>query len=291
MKYFIKIILAAFSVSAVCFSQTDTTAGTKNVNMLSKRGVYILPEKGEIAIGVDASPILSYIGSFFSNSGAGSPSFDYGSGPVNGIYLKYMLEKNMAIRAHVRCDIRNSQNILIADKSTFAYDPQRPEFVEDVTTTQSNTISFSLGVEKHRGKGRLQGIYGCEAFVSHIRYVTTYEYGNDITNEFNTPVIIASSYNGSERLIEDDDNKGFSFGARAFLGIEYFIAPKISIGGEFGYSASYGFNQNRTQVYEYWNSTQQKVSNVVKESASGGYKTFNAGIDNVDGSINLFFYF
>lgn len=277
MKYIIQILALAFSFSAVGFGQTDTLGKTKNVNMYSKRGVYILPEKGEFAVGIDAYPLFRYIGGLFSNGGAAPPSFDFDNNGYTGIYVKYMLEKDMALRIHFQFDFGTNQDIYTVNKSTLAYDPLRPEYVDDIIETQTNTVVLGLGVEKHRGKGRVQGIYGGEAFFGYDRGMTTYEYGNDITNEFNTPETYNNNYSNGERLIEDDYNKGFSLGARGFIGVEYFVAPKIALGGEFGYSIFYNWAQNRQQTYEYWNSGLQKVSNVVRKSSLYGDKQFNAG--------------
>jgi hypothetical protein len=163
--------------------------------------------------------------------------------------------------------------------------------VDDIIETKSNRAIIGLGLEKHRGKGRVQGVYGAEVFFGYDRGLTTYEYGNDITNEFSTPNTYSNSYNNGERIIEDDYNKGYSIGARGFLGVEYFIAPKIALGGEFGYSFFYSWSENRTQTYEYWNGSLSKVSNVVRESSLYGDKQINTGIDNLDGSISLLFYF
>lgn len=291
MKYIIRLIIVAFGFTAVCFGQADTLAKTKNVNLLSKRGVYILPEKGEIAIGIDAYPLFYYLGGLFSNSGATPPSFNFDNDGVTGIYAKYMLESDLALRLHFQFDFSTRQDIYTVNKSTLAYDPLRPEFVDDIVEIQSNIVIIGLGLEKHRGKGRVQGIYGAEAFFGFTRGLTTYEYGNDITNEFNMPTTYNNSYNNGERIIEDDYDKGYSVGARGFLGVEYFIAPKIALSGEFRYSFFYSWNQNRTQIYEYWNGTMSKTSNVVRESSLYGDKQINVGIDNLDGSISLLFYF
>jgi len=292
MKYKLSIIILAFGLSAMTLGQTDSPEGSDGPNLVSKKGVTILPEEGELAIGIDAWPFLNYLGSFLSNAGASAPWVDYPDiGGLAGIYAKYMLSSNLAIRANFRGDFGSVSDIYVVPQSTLFYDPLAPQFVEDVVTATSNQLHLGVGIEKLRGKSRVQGKYGAELVFGYEKYTTAYNYGNSITNEFNRPATYNNIYNGAERILNDYLDKGLYVGIRGFLGAEFFIGPKISLGGEFGYSFIYQWSQNRITEYQYWDSSAQQVSTVIRETNNTGYDDFLLGIDQLDGSITLFLYF
>lgn len=294
MKYKISLIIIALGISAFAFGQADSLGRSKKVNLYSKKGVYILPEKGEIAIGIDAFPFFYYLGGIFSQYDATTPSFTYGNifGGTTGIFAKYMLQNDLAIRTSFRGDFGSSTDIYVVPQSTLAYDPQNPQYVNDEVTTINHLVHVGVGIEKLRGKSRIQGKYGAELIFGYNKVTTSYNYGNSITNEFNMPETYSNIYySGGERIINDYYDKGLYIGLRGLLGVEYFIGPKISIGGEFGYSFVYQWSQNRITEYQYWDSPAQQVSTVVREADNTGYDDYSLGIDQLDGSINIFLYF
>ena len=300
MKYLTYITILLLSITLTAQAQIDSSgrSQTGKVKLVSKKGVNILPERDEICLGIDAYPIFNYIGGIFSQNHAVTPSIDYGNGYYSsyGIYVKYMLASDMAVRAKFRANISSTSEIYPVAKSTLNYDPAAPEYVEDEVRDNNQSIYVSVGIEKRRGKSRVQGIYGVEALVGYNKSKDIYVYGNSITNEFNTPLTYDNSetYSGAERIINDYYDKGLFAGVRGFIGIEYFIAPKISIGGEFGYSLRYVWDQNRIREYQYWDSGTQSVATVYRESTrtnDPGSNDVALGIDAMDGSINLYFYF
>ena len=263
------------------------------VNLYSKKGIAILPEKGEIAVGIDVYPILNYLGGIFSNNDATTPWVTYPGnfGGTSGIYAKYMLRSNLALRAIFRFDNNISQSVYVVPKSTLSYDPLHPEYVNDVVKTTSSIYHFGIGIEKHRGKSRVQGIYGAEAVYGFRNLMYDYTYGNAITRDFVTPQTYSNAYSNGQRLVEDQYQTSQYAGARAFLGVEFYIGPKVALSGEFGYSALYQWRKNRAQIYEYWDGTRSQVAQIAVLTTNNGYKDFLSGIDQLDGSINLFFYF
>ena len=294
MKFKISIIILAFSLSAMTYGQADTLSKSKKANLYSKKGVYILPQKGEIALGIDAVPFLYYLGGIFSQNHAATPVFTYGTdfGGATGIFAKYMLQSDLALRANFRGDWGSSNDVYVVPKSTLTYDPLAPQFVNDEVTTKGNLVHLGLGIEKLRGNSRIQGKYGAEVIFGYNKVTMMYNYGNSITNVFNRPETYNNVYvNGAERLLNDYIDKGLYVGLRGLLGVEFFIGPKISIGGEFGYSLVYQWSQNRITEYQYWDSSAQQVSTVIRETNNLGYDDILLGIDQLDGSINLFLYF
>jgi len=291
MKKYIGLLLLIASVSVVTYGQADSLK--HKAHLYSKKGIYILPEKGDIAVGIDAYPLFNYIGGIFSNNDATTPYVSYPDdfGGTYGIYAKYMLQSDLAIRAIFRFDNDIRQSVYVVPKSTLAYDPLHPEYVNDVVKTTSSLYHFGIGIEKHRGNSRVQGIYGAEAVYGFRHLLYDYTYGNPITRDFITPQTYSNSYSNGQRIIEDQYQTNQYAGARAFLGVEFFIGPKISLSGEFGFSALYEWRKNRAQIYEYWDGTRSQVAQIAVQSTNNGYKDFLSGIDQLDGSINLFFYF
>ena len=81
--------------------------------------------------------------------------------------------------------------------------------------TSSFDLSFQVGKEYRKGSSRLQGIYGYVAAINLSN--SSVEIDGDIQSE------------GSE----------FSFGARGFIGVEYFFKPKMSLGAEYYHGLDY----------------------------------------------------
>ena len=120
----------------------------------------------------------------------------------------------------------------------------------------------------------------------------SYNYGNDITQNFTTPATYNNFYvNGGQRTISDNYGKQFYFGVRPYIGVEYFFAPKMSLSGEFGYQIYYSTMTNRTQTREYWDGSVGGVRTVTDKMTYNGHGSFSAGIDNLAGFITLQFYF
>ncbi len=109
---------------------------------------------------------------------------------------------------------------------------------------------------------RLQGIYGVEGNVYVMSVTDNFTYGNALNVSNTSPVTVDSRADamsspffgsannidsippiqgviGSARVISRKNGLAFSVGARVFIGAEYFLLPKMSIGGEFGYAIGF----------------------------------------------------
>ena len=193
------------------FFASVALVGTMNAQLTSKKGENYLPEAGDYAIGADASSMLSYFGNMLN----GGTNTGFGMGFTNGATAitgkKFMTDK-MAYRGMVR----------VGFGSTSVTTPATTG--EDVVKTSYNNITLGAGIEKRRGTTRLQGYYGAMALVSLGGSKTSYEYGSQAA--LNAP-------------IETKAGSTFGLGVRAFVGAEYFVLPKISIGGEFGWGLGF----------------------------------------------------
>ncbi len=98
--------------------------------------------------------------------------------------------------------------------------------------------------------------------------------------------------NVSSRVRESYSGVSMLFGARAFAGVEYFVAPKLSIGGEFGYTIGFATNSKGFISNETWYSANSTVANITRDSyPNKGIRSFGAGLDNINAGLLLHFYF
>ncbi len=204
---------------------------------------------------------------------------------------KYFIDENTAYRAKVRFGLMDSKT----DKSLKALENGSADntMAEDKWKHNEMNITISAGLEKRRGHGRVQGFYGGEVTISLATEKDKYEYGNDITSTYTAPQrydFAASSVSTSgSYLIEDKKGMEFSFGVGAFAGVEYFFAPKISIGGELGWGINFSSEGTGTKTTEAWDGSSAEETEV----ESGGESSFS--VDNLSsnaaGSIFLMFHF
>ncbi|NBG66192.1 hypothetical protein [Acidiluteibacter ferrifornacis] len=246
-----------FAVAAVLIS--GVTMGQELLT--SKKGVPILPEAGDYAIGVDATPFLDYAGNLFNgNLGNTSPGFSYSPDRPFSIYGKRFIDANSAYRATFRLGVGNNS---ISNNVADVTDTTGEKFVEDKTTNSGFNVTLGLGKEWRRGKGRLQGVYGGEALVNLNSSKFKNEYGNSLQDIDDSTLT---------RTLEVKNGFGFGITVRAFVGVEYFIAPKMSIGAEYGYALGFntrGYGETTTEALEPTGTTSTTVDTGTKATGFG----------------------
>lgn len=249
------ILICAFFLSAGLIAQ--------EVDMLSKRGEPILPVQGELALGIDAMPVLGFFGDLFNGfNGGNNTNFGFINGIYNAncIYAKYYLEDQVAVRGVLRIGHENW-----IDREFVTKDQEIPDPLVQVTDVNTfNTTNIGIGGDylMYRGKGRVQGYYGGGAFFNYNSWRDSYTYGNPITTEFSSPTwwdfATDTQVSGGERILEEYNNNAFGVTFRGVVGVEYFFAPKISIGGEMG--LGFAFQQDGGfQTVERWTGTDIEV--------------------------------
>ncbi|MCA1752376.1 MAG: hypothetical protein ABR572_07195 [Cryomorphaceae bacterium] len=291
-----KAILGAISL----FCATLTFAQAQdNPALTNKRGVEILPQAGDWGLGFNAVPFLNYIGNSFNGAGSNSVGTDY----INSsqmIFGKYFLTDNKAIRGSARLGFgSNTQSNFVRDMNTGV----TPTFVEDYRTVNNSDIFLSGGLEWRRGKGRVQGYYGAELGVGFSNRQVNYDYGNEMTAT--NPSVFSTVWGGgfgpagnggsggffedqvSDRVVQENSGSTISFGARAFVGVEFFFAPNMSIAGEFGWGPMFMIGGDGDELRERIVNGQLER----RELPSGTRNGFNLDNDNLNGSLALFFYF
>lgn len=291
-KLVLGMLAASVMQANITFAQ-DEAEPLKN-----KNGVEILPKAGQIGLGFNAVPLLTFLGNTMNgntfNGTAGADKF-VGYFGANTIFGKYMLEDKAAIRAHVR--VANSgqtfKNYVIDDTKN-----NPDSMVTDQVNIRNTQVTLAVGYEMRRGKGRLQGFYGGELAIGGGRAnQRRYEYGNTFgmlnaaptSTAWQTSGGVLSTGSDAERPVSRTGAGTFNIGLRAFVGVEYFFAPQMSLGAEFGWNFGYRHQGKSVQTTEYYEATSGKIlNNTVPVAGSHG---FALDTDNFNGAIYLMCYF
>lgn len=281
------------------FAATTTFAQ----DLTSKKGEPYMPESGDWAISFDAAPFLNYFGQMLSNAGATSPTADYVNGLPWHIRGKMFKDEKTAYRAGIRLGFGSTtMTAEIADATSAVAPtfPALPAMKTDEYKAGGNNIVLTGGMEMRRGKTRLQGYYGGELMISMSGTKDSYTYGNTLAAT-GTVVTAASSTNwgsnmttdtyGNTARITEEKSSSFGFGINGFIGAEYFIFPKISVGAEY----SWGLGVSSTKSSMTYESVDLGVPAVGSQTIEAG-KNSSFGLDISTnnwgtGSLNIIFHF
>ena len=266
-------------------------------DLTSKRGLPILPEKGDYSICIDAAPFLYYAGNLFNaNADNAAPKWLFPGGiPEMTIQLKKFLSPTMAWRTRIRLGyVATTIKNTIPDQTNTS---STPAYVDDKWTVSKMNIVLGAGFEKRRGKGRVQGLWGAMANIVIGTHGNKYTWGNAMNSTYTTPVstdFSGTPVNGAypysavtSRYTKLNDGMSFGFGVNTFIGVEYFFAPKMSIGGEFSWGLMLSLSGKSKAVSEAWDGSAVTTTTY----KSGGSTTIGIDNSNSGGAINLNFYF
>jgi hypothetical protein len=131
------VILFALSVPA--FSQDGEKV------LQNKSGINILPEKGDMAIGIDAVPFLNLL----NNKGT-SPGFNFVNN-IPSITLKYFNTDKSALRMTILLGYSSVKN--------------KDDVTDQYNQETGSSIGLKFGYERRMGKSRVQGFYGVDGSV------------------------------------------------------------------------------------------------------------------------------
>lgn len=223
--------------------------------IVNKNGYTVLPEEGDYMLGFDAIPMLNFglnAINIMNDTGAGAThpgAADQTTGGNAMIVGKYFLSSDMAIRG--RLAINTSRSVM----KQYGDDPMTPSAAEpenillQTSVVGSQEYVLAGGLEWRRGHNRLRGFYGGEAFIgmSNNRTFNTYEVEWDLAAQDSNVVAAPDS-----RVLESKSGTSITLGLRGFVGVEYFILPKISIGAEFGWALGMMTDPRGTTSTEHW---------------------------------------
>lgn len=237
----ITFFVGALTLTSALFAQ----------DLTSKKGENFLPEAKDWALGIDAVPFLNYFGNFIGGNGLNAaPNWDFATGNQT-IIGKYFVDEKMAYRGALRIGFGSMTNSnIVADRgadNSFLVYPSLAPTKENTMKASYSAFGLAGGLEFRKGTTRLQGFYGAELGFSTDGGKETYSYGNNLTSNLPEPQNISvdadddfgtnltvDTYGNAARVLEAK-NSSFGFGLRAFVGVEYFIIPKLSLGAEFGW--------------------------------------------------------
>lgn len=247
------LVIAALAFSASAAFAQDLT---------SKKGEAFLPEAGDWSIGIDATPVLNYVGNFIGGNGLNSaPTWEFLNANQTIIGKMYSTE-TMAYRGILRLGFTSTKTAMKVNddgNTTVPTFPNVNDPAEDVMKMSSHFIGLGAGMEMRRGKTRLQGFYGADAMIWLSGSKSTYDYANAFsssnpnpsTSDFGTGnTSPGANIIWGGREIEAKAGSTFGIGVRGFIGAEYFIIPKLSIGGEFGWGVGFQTTGEGTQTWE-----------------------------------------
>ncbi len=303
--------------------------GAMAQDLTSKKGEQYLPEAKDWCVGIDANPFLNYAGNFFGKTSPNAaPTFSF-LNSNQAVVGKYFVDAETAYRSSLRIGYgSNTQRQMVTDRFAAGIPTGVPNNYPTLNAQKENswkhsssTVGLSVGLEKRRGKTRLQGYYGGEIGFYISSSKDKFTYGNKL-NPFNSvstntanPVVTvtnADNFSGANNIItvntagtptgritERKNGSTFSFGLRGFIGVEYFILPKISLGGEFGWALGLSTQGKSTSKVESIGNTGgtsgDTIGTTTIESAKNG--SFKIDTDNLNsvfgpsGSIRLNFHF
>jgi len=311
------------SVLALAMAFGVTSAFAQDLT--SKKGEPILPEAGDWAVSADATPFLNYFGRLF-NGANNAPTFNFLNGKNNFIMGKYFKDEKTAFRVGLNIGYNNQS------KSNNVIQDQQPAHTADVPSVQvtdkasfsSTGIGLTVGIEKRKGKTRLQGYYGADFafFISSQNQTNTYgnamqtgaAAGSSVSpTSTNWNPLDSSSVKGVPsignpstinpgaaanpvyRVTSEKSGTTFQIGIRGFVGVEYFILPKMSLGGEFGWGLGLSTTGSGSQTVQQMNVA--NTSAITLTTKTAGSSNFVLGTDNKNsifgpvGSIRMNFYF
>lgn len=204
-----KIILSAVAVMAISFANAQ--------DLKSKKGENFMPESGDWAISFNANNLFSYAGNLFSSAGTNSIGAVVNNGWMGTFVGKKFTSDKTADRYLV--------DLAISSNTTNEIHGAGGNHQESTTAFK---VAAGLGKEWRRGKTRLQGVYGYDLVAGLGKSSTKHVYTDAAGNSVGTDSV---------------ESKGLTFdvGARAFLGAEYFIFPKISMGAQYTYNVMIGY--------------------------------------------------
>ncbi|MDQ3190140.1 MAG: hypothetical protein M3Q58_00950 [Bacteroidota bacterium] len=282
-----------FILIGLLFATTGLLAQEQEI--VSKRGEPFLPEQGDWAIQINAVPFLEYAGNLFSSAGDNTVSAQALSAYPFTVAAKYFHTENTAFRGKATINFArlSTHNFVIRDGQVAPIDPN--ETVRDSRKISDNTVFLGAGVEKRKGKTRLQGYYGGEILLMYSGGTRiNYNYGNAFSADNTTPTTTIDFTTGASVLIgsrpvSSRSGTSFGIGGRGFLGAEYFLIPKLSLGVEYGWGLMYSTIGDGQTILQEWDSVESTVVRTVSRTA--GQSQFGLNTDISGGAINLTFHF
>lgn len=275
-----------------------------------------LPREGDFGLTVSANPFTSFVGNLFNSStsnelnsfGGSAYSFEESAyfSPLLSISGKYLLTDHLAVRANLGWSYKSVRTrYYTQDDAALLINPFSQKQVIDQHILRSAGGSFSAAAEYRIGNRRVQGIVGGGLVYAFTMNKERFIYGNGMTeinqNPSSTDMGAYVNYRpnetetapafSSQRYLSSFSSKPtHHFGPYAFVGVEWFICPWISLGGEVNVAAAWNWKGATYYESEGFNTLSGKVENwtQLRSPSSSG---FDFGTGNFGANITVSFYF
>ena len=294
-------------VATAAFSQTETKP-QREKKQLKDYSEY-LPKTGDVAIGFSLNPLANFVGNMF-NGNTWNSLKNLAAEPmlcptpnIAAIMAKYMLTDQLGIKANLGfgCNIY-SKNGYIGDDAALMMNPLSEAKVIDTYKVNKLSGSIALGVDYHVGKQLpVQGVFGVGIIYALGHETHQYKYGNAITELNQTPAYSNDVFQSTTvfrdlhymqgRVLSDQaEDLIHRVGAYASVGIEWCVAPKISLGANVNLNICYTLNPARETIYEGWNNATSQVEQYTDLVAPASHG-FTFSTDNIGANLLMNFYF
>jgi hypothetical protein len=196
---------------------TTSTFPTSSPSFKSSKGEEFLPKAGDWAIGFN-------IDTHFGNRNNNDQFIDFQNKSaltnVGTMVFKKFTTDNKAYRITANLKLGRGSNSLTTKSSS-------TETIDSNATATGFDLTAGLGKEWRRGKTRLQGFYGADVSINLNSVTKKYVKSTDTTAGNTTT-------NATTETVQKG-GFGFGFGLNGFLGAEYFLIPKMSLGVQYNY--------------------------------------------------------
>lgn len=301
------ILLTGLLIASLC--SAAVTVSAKDGKEKKDVSEY-LPEAGDFAISVSANPFINFVGNIFNNTvnqaigTFGGDPYDVVDinqpAPAVSIAGKYMLTDELGLRVNLGwIHDANTQNDYVPDDAELKNNPLSGKKLTDSFITRRSGGSFSAAIEYRVGKRRVQGVFSAGLMYAFSYDRTKYTYGNAITEINQNPSAafqhsevaqVPDGFSSMRYLSKFNDSPSNYAGLILSAGIEWFVAPKVSIGGEVNISALYNWTKATYYTGEGFNT----ISNAVEtwtELESPSSHGFSFGTGNIGSNLSVTFYF
>ena len=301
------ILLTGLLIASLC--SAAVTVSAKDGKEKKDVSEY-LPEAGDFAISVSANPFINFVGNIFNNTvnqaigTFGGDPYDVVDinqpAPAVSIAGEYMLTDELGLRVNLGwIHDANTQNDYVPDDAELKNNPLSGKKLTDSFITRRSGGSFSAAIEYRVGKRRVQGVFSAGLMYAFSYDRTKYTYGNAITEINQNPSAafqhsevaqVPDGFSSMRYLSKFNDSPSNYAGLILSAGIEWFVAPKVSIGGEVNISALYNWTKATYYTGEGFNT----ISNAVEtwtELESPSSHGFSFGTGNIGSNLSVTFYF
>ena len=209
------IIISSFIVLGFASMQAQST------------GESYVPTAGTIALDASAN-----IANIFTNAGDAVK--------VPTLCLQYYVTDKMAVRATFGINSTNSlDKYYVRDDAAYILNPLSNVQVVDTKKVLNSSYNSSIAIQQFFGEAKLRGYIGLQAIYGAGSSSTVNAFANPMSAMNTSPSSFAGAYSGNQRALEVNVGNTYSAGGGVIAGFEYFILPRLSIGGEMSLNAIY----------------------------------------------------